>query len=523
MSVISQRPARTGRIQEFGLLVLAFSLGLIAWILVTIGVSPSANIQAIPDNFVFVAVLLGAVVFGAHFLIRKTAPWADPVLFPTAVALNGLGLVMIHRIDTTLVKTSGRTEVGSQLILSIVGVALMLGAIMIIRDHRKLRKYTYISLLAGITLLLLPMLPVIGKQINGARLWIRVAGFSFQPAELAKIAFVIFFAGYLISQRDNLALAGKKIFGIQLPQLRHFAPILVAWAASLAILALEKDFGTALLFFGLFVAVLYVATERVSWLIIGGILSTAGIYVIVQLMPHIQARFTVWLHALDGEVYDQAYGSYQLVQGLFGMASGGLFGTGWGNGYPTKSYASNSDFIIPSFGEELGMIGLLAILGLYLILVFRAFSTGIHLRDGFGKLLAAGFGFAIALQCFVVVGGVTRVIPLTGLAMPFLALGGSALLANWIIIGVLIRMSDDARRPVTPVSTPLSAIDTANLRELIGDDALTPSGESNSSTDSRSGATDTDAPASSETRNGSNAQIDDEDDGNSQLTEVVRL
>ncbi|MBM7824420.1 cell division protein FtsW (lipid II flippase) [Arcanobacterium pluranimalium] len=521
MSVISQHPARTGRIQEFGLLVIAFALGLISWILVSIGVSPSANIQVIPNNFALVAGILAVVVFGAHVLIRKLAPWADPVLFPIAVALNGLGLVMIHRIDTTLVKTSGKTEVGSQLVLSVVGVVLMLGAILLIRDHRKLRKYTYISLLAGIALLLLPMLPVIGKQINGARLWIRVAGFSFQPAELAKIAFVIFFAGYLISQRDNLALAGKKILGIQLPQLRHFAPILVAWAASLAILALEKDFGTALLFFGLFVAVLYVATERVSWLIIGGILSTVGIYVIVQLMPHIQARFTVWLHALDGDVYDQAYGSYQLVQGLFGMASGGLFGTGWGNGYPTKSYASNSDFIIPSFGEELGMIGLLAILGLYLILVFRAFSTGIHLRDGFGKLLAAGFGFAIALQCFVVVGGVTRVIPLTGLAMPFLALGGSALLANWIIIGVLIRMSDDARRPVTPVSTPLSAIDTANLRELIGDDAVSTDAASDASLSER-GAT-----ASSSVNHDSSSHINnehiDEDDGNSQLTEVVRL
>ncbi|WP_124054502.1 FtsW/RodA/SpoVE family cell cycle protein [Arcanobacterium ihumii] len=506
MSVISQHPARTGRLQEFGLLLIAFALPLLAWILVTIGVSPSKDIQVIPDSFFFLTVLLGTIVLATHFTIRKLAPWADPVLFPVAVALNGLGLVMIHRIDTTLVKSTGSTEVESQLILSIVGVLLMLGAVVLVRDHRKLRKYTYTSLLAGITLLLLPLFPVIGKQINGARLWIRIAGFSFQPAELAKIAFVIFFAGYLISQRDNLALAGRKVLGIQLPQLRHFAPILVAWAASLAILALEKDFGTALLFFGLFVAMLYVATERVSWLIIGGLLSTVGIYVIVQLMPHIQARFTVWLHALDAEVYDQTYGSYQLVQGLFGMASGGLFGTGWGRGFPTKSYASNSDFIIPSFGEELGMIGLLALLSLYLILVFRAFSTGIHLRDGFGKLLAAGFGFAVSLQCFVVVGGVTRVIPLTGLAMPFLALGGSALLANWIIIGILIRMSDDARRPVATVSTPLSAIDTADLRELLDDDA---------DTDSH-----VHAAASS---HGSFTKNDSDPDDDSQLTEVVKL
>lgn len=463
MSVIAQRPARSGRIPEFGLLLLAFTISLTAWLLVTQGTTDAAS-SPWSGNFILGASIAALGLFAAHLLIRKLAPWADPIIFPVAVALNGVGLAMIHRIDYDL---PGHAEVGSQLILTGGGIILMLLTLFFLRDHRRLRQFTYTSLLLGIALLLLPLTPGIGKEIYGARLWISLAGFSFQPAELAKICFVIFFAGYLVVQRDNLALAGKKLFGLQFPQLRHAAPILVAWLAGLAILAFEKDFGTALLFFGLFVAMLYLATERISWIVIGGLLSSIGVWFIIQIMPHIQARITVWLHAFDQQVYDSPYGSYQLVQGWFGLASGGLLGTGWGKGYPTMSFASNSDFIIASLGEELGLVGLIAILCLYLLFIFRAFNIGLHLRDGFGKLLAGGFGFAIALQCFVVVGGVTRVIPLTGLAMPFLALGGSALISNWIIVGILLRMSSDARRPYKPATTPLSQLNTSDLTPLL--------------------------------------------------------
>ncbi|AZR02600.1 FtsW/RodA/SpoVE family cell cycle protein [Trueperella pyogenes] len=459
MSVVTQKVARTGRLPELVLLVLALGACLLAWITVHHSVSVD-DASPLPQNFWMVTAVAGVLILVAHLVIRWQVPWADPVFFPVAVLLTGLGLVMIHRIDYVLIAKGRTAQVDGQLKLATVGVVLMVVTVLILRNHRALRRVTYISLACGTILLLLPMVPGLGVAFHGARIWIRVFGFSYQPAELAKIFFAIFFAGYLVSQRDNLALAGKKVLGIQLPRARHFGPLLVGWVGCMGILALEKDFGTALLFFGLFVAMLWVATERVSWLIIGGILTTAGVYVLVQLMPHIQARFHIWLHALDPDVYSAKYGSGQIVQGWFGMASGGLLGTGLGRGYSGNTFAANSDLIIASFGEEIGLIGLLAIYCIYLLLVQRALKTALDLRDGFGKLLASGLGFAIGLQCFIVAGGVTGVIPLTGLATPFLALGGSALLTNWIIIGLLIRMSDAARRPAVPASTPLPTIES---------------------------------------------------------------
>ncbi|QOR45681.1 FtsW/RodA/SpoVE family cell cycle protein [Trueperella pecoris] len=457
MSVVTQSGARTGRMRELGLLTLALGVCLLAWILVYQGVSVE-RAGALPEKFWLVAGVSGGLILVAHVLIRWQAPWADPIFFPAAVLLTGLGLVMIERIDYSLAARGKGTVVDGQMMLAAVGIVLMTATALALRNHRSLRRITYISLILGTILLLLPMVPGIGRSNYGARIWINVLGFSYQPAELAKIFFAIFFAGYLVSQRDNLALAGKKILGIQLPRGRHFGPLLVGWMGCMIILALEKDFGTALLFFGLFVAMLYVATERVSWLIIGGLLTAVGVYFLVQVMPHIQARFDIWLHALDQDVYQAQYGSWQIVQGWFGMASGGLFGTGLGQGYPGNTFAANSDLIVASFGEEIGLIGLLAIFTVYLLLVSRAIKTALDLRDGFGKLLASGLGFAIGLQCFIVAGGVTGVIPLTGLAIPFLAHGGSALLTNWIIIGLLIRMSDAARRPYIPASSPLPSL-----------------------------------------------------------------
>lgn len=441
MSIVSEIKAYRGRWPEFFLTVLAVAISLAAYLLAYSG----TNGQGIPNNFPVVAGLALGVGIGGHLAIRYSAPYADPILFPSALLLNGLGLAMIYRLDIS----SHTNAVKGQLVLSIVGVLLMVLTMSFVRDHRLLRRLTWTSLIAGIILLLLPMIPGLGKEIYGARIWISIGSFTYQPAELAKVFFAIFFAGYLVAERDNLSLAGPKVLGMHLPKPRHLLPLLLAWFICLALLGIENDFGTALLFFGLFVAMLYVATERISWIAIGGLLTVVGVSAVVAIRPHIQNRFNAWLHTFDPDVYSATGGSYQLAQGLFGMASGGLFGTGWGQGYPTLSFAANSDLIIASFAEEIGLTGLMALLMIYFLIVMRGMRIAINLRDGFGKLLAVGLSFTIALQCFIVVGGVTRLIPLTGLAMPFLAHGGSALLTNWIIIGLLVRMSEAARRPAS--------------------------------------------------------------------------
>ena len=441
MSIVSEVKAHRGRWPELFLTLLACAISFGAYLLAYSGTGG----KDMPSNFSLIIAVTLIVGIGGHLLIRFFAPYADPILFPSALLLNGLGLAMIYRLDVS----SETNEVEGQFILTIVGVVLMLATLALVRDHRVLRRLTWTSLIAGIVLLLLPMIPGLGQEIYGARIWIGIGSFTYQPAELAKVFFAFFFAGYLVAERDNLSLAGPKVLGMHLPKPRHLLPLLLAWLLCLALLGIENDFGTALLFFGLFVAMLYVATERISWIIIGGVLSVVGVSAVVMIRPHIQNRFNAWLHTFDPAVYDATGGSYQLAQGLFGMASGGLFGTGWGEGYPTLSFAANSDLIIASFAEEIGLTGLMALLMIYFLIVMRGMRIAIALRDGFGKLLAVGLAFTIALQCFIVVGGVTRLIPLTGLAMPFLAHGGSALLTNWIIIGLLIRMSDAARRPAS--------------------------------------------------------------------------
>ncbi len=320
---------------------------------------------------------------------------------------------------------------------------------MFVRDHRILRRYTWTAAVAGLVLLLLPLAPGLGRTVNGARIWIGIGPLSFQPGELAKICLAVFFAGYLVVHRDALSLTGRKILFLQLPRARDLGPILLAWVASIGILVLQRDLGTSLLFFGLFVAVLYVSTERVSWIVLGLLMFSAAAVFAATTMGHVQARVDIWLHPFTAE--NRSGASYQLVQGLFGMANGGLTGTGLGEGRPQTVPYANSDFIYSTIGEELGLAGLFAVLVLYVVLVERGLRTAIGVRDGFGKLLAAGLAFSVTLQVFVVVGGVTRVIPLTGLTMPFLAAGGSSLVSNWIVVALLLRVSDLARRPAAEV------------------------------------------------------------------------
>lgn len=446
MATVSINPVRPRRVLELFLMLIALAVGIGGYVLTTLN-----RTGEIPANLglhigILVALAIVAEV-GVHFL----APYADPVILPIAVALTGMGLAMIYRIDLSL-DALGMDIVGVRQLM-FVGIAIVLAALVLVlvRDHRVLRRYTYTFGLVSVVLLLLPMIPGLGKETYGARVWISLGPLSMQPGELVKITLAIFFAGYLVTNRDNLTIGGPKVLGLRLPRARDLGPILVVWLVGVAILVLQRDLGTSLLFFGLFVATLYVATNRVSWLVIGFTMFVPAIFIAIKTFSHVRARFDVWLNALEPDVYNaEAGGSYQLVQGLFGQASGGLMGTGWGRGYPQLVPLANSDFILSSFAEELGITGLAAILVLYLVLIERGLRAAIGVRDGFGKLLATGLSFSFAIQIFVVLGGITRLIPLTGLTAPFLAAGGSSMVSSWLAVALLIRVSDAARRPSVP-------------------------------------------------------------------------
>ena len=444
MTTITSFRPRTRRNVELLLLLLAVGIVLVAYL----NVGLAMNGAFPPDMLSYGAGLLG--IAGAfHLVLRWRASYADPLLLPIATLLNGLGLVMIHRLDLAYNRTGMDALALKQLVWSALSVVIAAAVIITLRDHRRLRRYTFTAMAGGLALLLLPLVPGLGRSVLGSRIWIGLGPFTFQPGEVAKILLAIFFAGYLVQTRDVLALVGRRFVGIALPRARDLGPILIAWLASLGVLVFEKDLGSSLLFFGLFVAMLYVATERRSWIAIGMVLFCGGAYLAYLMFGHVQQRVLLWLHPFSERALET---SDQLVKGLMGMASGGLFGTGLGRGHPELTYFPESDFIIPSFGEEIGLVGVFALLVLYALIIERGLRTALGVRDGFGKLLAVGLSFSMALQCFVVVGGVTRVIPLTGLTMPFLSYGGSSLLANWSLIALLLRISDQARRPLPDVS-----------------------------------------------------------------------
>jgi cell division protein FtsW (lipid II flippase) len=446
---------RRRRGAELFLLVLALAVGIGAYAAVGIGVQGE-----VPADVVGYGGWLAALLIGAHVVIRFVAPYADPVLLPVVAALNGLGLAVIHRLD--LAKEADGNFHGyaqQQLVWMTLGVVLFVGALIALRDHRLLQRFTYTSGLAAIVLLLLPMLPVIGKSVYGARIWIQVGPFSFQPGEVAKVLLVIAFAGYLVLHRDALALAGRRVLFVDLPRGRDLGPILAMWLVSLGILVFQRDLGSSLLFFGLFLAMLYVATERPGWLVVGGLLFVAGAVSAYYLFPHVTERFDIWLHPFDHYTREQGGESFQPVEAQFGMGWGGLIGRGFGEGDPNRVPFAESDFIVAAIGEELGLTAVIAVLMMYGLIVERALRTAVICRDGFGKLLATGLGSVLALQVFVVVGGVTSLIPLTGLTTPFLSYGGSSLVANWVIVGLLLRISDQARRPVPQLSENTAAID----------------------------------------------------------------
>ncbi|AOZ71885.1 cell division protein [Boudabousia tangfeifanii] len=447
MATVSVKPVRPGRLSELFLTIMAVLLGIGGY-----AATAYTRNGELPANLGYHMLALVGVAIAGSLIVRWLTPYADPIIFPIAVALNGIGLAMIYRIDQSYLAKGGTSlkfVVGMrQLMWTGIALVLFMLVLAVLKSHRKLRSTPLVWMLFSLILLVSPLIPGIGKKVNGAQIWVGLGPIRFQPGELVKVTLAIAFAGYLVSYRDRLTLGGKKFLGLRFPRFKDLGPLALVWVMSLGVLVFQKDLGTSLLLFGLFVAMLYVATDRVSWIILGLGLFGAGAFAAKQLFWHVQSRVDVWLHTFDPEIYSRrSGGSWQLAQAQFGLASGGLFGTGWGRGYPTEVYAANSDMILASLGEELGLTGLMAILMLYMILIERGIRAAFSVRDGFGKLLASGLSFSLALQLFVVAGGIFRLIPLTGLTAPFMASGGSSLLTSWIIIALLLRISDAARRP----------------------------------------------------------------------------
>jgi len=442
----------TRRNTELVMLAFACLLTVGAQSIVDLTVTGALKVEVATFGASFTAIWLIA-----HIVVRRLAPYADPLLLPATALLSGLGLVIIHRLDLAEqadAVLNGDAAPGaqapSQLIWALVGLVLFIAVLAIIRDHRALARYAYTLMFLGLIALAIPaVLPASLSEVNGAKLWILIGGFSIQPGEFAKVALICFFAAYLVEKRDVLSLASRRFMGLDFPRGRDLGPVILAWAVSLLVLIFERDLGSSLLIFGIFMVMLYVATERFSWLLIGLLMFMAGAYLAYQAFSHVRVRVDIWL---DPFAYRDDEG-YQIVQSLFGFGTGGLFGTGLGGGRPATVPYASTDFIGSAIGEELGLFGVVALVLLYLLIVERGLRTALVVRDSFGKLLAAGLAFAVAWQVFVVLGGVTKLIPLTGLTTPFVSYGGSSLVANFALIALLVRISDAARRP-SVVITP---------------------------------------------------------------------
>ena len=428
-------------------LMLLFGFGLFAFELSQVQL---ATIQILrPDAwFIWSLPVAAAIIF--HIILRFRASDADPILLPIGFILNSLGIAMIYRLDLSKSVNAEDASVGArQVVWTVIAMLIAATVLWLLKSHLSFRKYIYSAMALGVVLLVLPLLPGIGVSSSGAFLSVRLGPISFQPGELAKIAFIVFFAGYLTSRREALAVVGRKVLGVRIPPARELGPIVFIWLASLGVLVLQRDLGTSLLYFGLFLVLLYVATGRTFYVLVGLVMFVAGALIASRLMSYVGNRIAAWLDPLNEANYEAIGGSYQLVQSMFGLAHGGIFGTGLGGGLPSIVPLAESDFIVSAIGEELGLAGLFAVLALYMVLVARALRIANTHADDFSKLLAVGLGFVIALQCFIVIGGVLRVVPLTGLTTPLLAAGGSSLVANWIIIALLLRLSDTLPKPGT--------------------------------------------------------------------------
>ncbi|MGJ4050154.1 FtsW/RodA/SpoVE family cell cycle protein [Corynebacterium macclintockiae] len=418
---------------EAGLLLLAAIILLLA--IVALEISQGKEITS--EVFYLVGGFF-ATFLVAHLVVCWTAPEADQIMLPIAALLNGVGLVMIYRLDLG----SGRELAKSQIMWTALGAILFCLVIGFLRDHRSLQNYSYLLGLAGLILTALPI--VWPTSLNAdANVWISIGPFSIQPGEFAKIMLLLFFAALLVNKRRLFTVAGKSVLGLQFPRLRDLGPLFLVWGIALMIMAAQNDFGPALLLFGTVLGMLYMATNRASWLVLGLGLAFVGAFGVYQISAKIQDRVSNFVDPLAN--YDG--NGFQLSQALFGMSFGGVTGRGLGEGYPNNIPVAHSDFILAAIGEELGLIGLAAVLLFYAVFVSRGFNTAMRASDSYGKLVAAGLALTIAIQVFVVTGGISRLLPMTGLTTPFLSHGGSSLLANYILLAIILRISHDARTP----------------------------------------------------------------------------
>lgn len=415
---------------ELGLVILAVVLAAGAYLLAHFAVS-----DELPPGFFPYLAAFGGMALGAHLVVRRFAPNGDPILLPIALVLSGLGFAMVRRLNPDLG--------GPQLAWIAVGLGAFALTLIVVRDPRRIESFRYSLMLGGLALLLLPLAPGIGRTVAGARLWVRVGGLNFQPAELAKLMLAAFLAGYLASKREVLTSATAKIGPWMIPAPRHFGPLVLAWGISLAVMVFERDLGSSLLFFALFVVMLYAATARVAYVVTGVALFAGGTFFAYQAFSHVQGRIAAWLDPwsrLDGS-------GFQIAQSLFAFGTGGVGGSGLGRGRPDFIQRGvETDFIFSAFGEELGLVGTLALLTLFALLAARGFHIALRSREPFGTLLATGLTIIVGLQTFIIVGGVTRLIPLTGITLPFVSYGGSSLLANFVLIALLLRLSDAEAR-----------------------------------------------------------------------------
>ncbi|GGH44536.1 FtsW/RodA/SpoVE family cell cycle protein [Microbacterium album] len=437
---VRQPQPQPQRNRELGLLLFAIALSTGATALSQLG-----ELGELDNTLLIIQGVLGALVLALHVVLRLRAPQADPVVLPIATLLTGLGIAMIYRIGLSGAPGTDSGAGMNQIIYAAISVLAAGALVWLLGNYRVLFRYTYLFGFAGLILLVLPFIPFLNGGGN-ATVWIQIGGVNFQPGEIAKICLAVFFAGYLVRTRESLTSTGRKFLGFTFPRAREFGPLVVIWLVSMVIIVAQRDLGTGLLIFGMFVATLYVATGKTGWVLIGVLLAVGGAIAASFVLPYVRGRFDAWLGAFDPELYDAQGGSFQLVNGIYGLAHGGLLGTGLGLGRPYLTPVSQSDYIIPSLGEELGLVGLFAILCLYMVFVARGLRIGVAGQDDFGKLLAVALSFTLALQVFIMVGGVTRLIPLTGLTTPFLAAGGSSLLANWLIVAIILRISDAVRQ-----------------------------------------------------------------------------
>ncbi|WP_425824910.1 FtsW/RodA/SpoVE family cell cycle protein [Streptomyces fractus] len=430
--------ARRASVTEISMLLFAVLIPVYAYIDTGVNMSGSVPVGAAEYG-----ISLVALASTAHLAVRRFVPYADPLMLPLATVLNGMGLVFIWRLDQEPQLAAQGQAAPSQLMFSTLGIGIFLLVIIFLRNHRALAGFTYTALFVALALLISP---IFFPSINGAKIWVTIGHFSIQPAEFAKIIICIFFAGYLAQKKDALALTSRRILRIRVPRGRDLGPLFVVWLLSLMIMVMETDLGTALLFFGLFVAMLYGATQRRSWIIFGLVLCVVGLVVAYFFVPHVTSRIDDWLNPFAS--IDAGQGASQSAQVMFAFGAGGLFGTGLGLGHSYLiGFAAKSDYILGTVGEEIGLIGIAALLIMYLLLAERGFKTSLRARDPFGKLLAFGLSTVFALQVFIVAGGVTGLIPLTGMTMPFLAQGGSSVVTNWALVAILLVISNDARKP----------------------------------------------------------------------------